>query len=1155
MSQNLVLRNKGLHTNNNPLSESTPAGSLMEAVNVVIDRSEIVEPRRGFTQYGDPDSAQTKQLLSYKDTVIKHYSNKLKYDSDDEGDFIDFTGDTLSETDTGLRIKSVEANGNLYLTSSTGIKKISAVTSADFVDTPIEQAGGVKAVDLNVNTDYTSLGFLEPNSKVAYRLVFGKRDNNENLLLGVPSSRAVVYNISSTTACITSISFSLPSAIDVTYFYQIYRTGLSTDTFPTEPGDPGDEMYLVLEDQITAADITAGEITVSDSTPDEFRANGLPLYTNPVSGEGISQANYPPPFAKDICAYKGFLFYGNTKTVQTLDLAFLTVSGITTGVSNFKILDGTSTETYLFRGTFETETIDYNTVAAETDFYNAAPGTARYFTIISADDERKYCIWFNKTVNDQEPSLSGYLNIEVDISASPATIDSHMTEAYDAIIAATDDFNLTLNTTTNILTVECSNNGAVATALATNIALMVVSKDAAGTGQDIATQKIFLPRTTGTNAPSVSVALEQIAKSLVDVVNGNSTIVNAYYSSDFTDIPGQIYLEQRSVTGVAFYLNSNVGSVFNPTLPASGSTVISTNEIKPNRIFYSKYQQPESVPLVNYIDIGPKDREIKRIIGLRDSLFILKEDGIYRLAGDVSTSNGSNNFTVTPFDFSAQVLAPDTAVVLNNQIYALSTQGVIVITDTGVSVISRPIENQILKIIRDGFAYKTASFGVSYESDRSYLLNTVTSITDTVATQIFRYNTFTNTWSIWDKSQTCGLVNFRDDKLYFGASDIHIIEQERKTLTRADHADRQYDLEVQLNGVNADSIELSSVSNVEIGDVLIQTQYLTAQQFNRVLRKLDIDVYVDDTDYYSLLELSQGENARSNLVELAQKLVADIGGATDYEGMIGDYSEVATNISVAEQTVITVGAHDIELGRWITISGSDSTPSIDGTWEVIAVGATTLTIDKQVTVAGSVANIQTDVNNFKDVQVCFNLIVAGLNTDPGVFYTNYLESSGTVDFEQVVTAIDINAVSVSTAYQQEFLFGEIILYKAIDSYITYNPQFFGDPSVEKQVREGTIMFENTNFSDVTISYKSDKSPSFSDVSFTKAGNGDWGGFTWGEVNWGGVSAPIPLRTYVPLTKQRCRFMNVKFRHKVAMEKYALYGISLTFRPYNVRAYK
>lgn len=1148
-NQSLILKASGIHTNNNYYS-SVPSGSLEEASNVVIDRSEVVEPRRGFGLYGlEVDSSRTKQILSYKDAVIKHYGSNLKFDSNNAGDFIDFTGDSVDEVSSGVRIKSVEMNGNLYLTTATGIKKISAVTASDFLTTGVTKAGGVKAVDLNANTNYSSFGFLEPNSKVAYRLVFGKKDVNENLILGSPSARVEVWNISSTASCVTSITFTLPSEIDDTYFYQIYRTALSTETFPTEPLGAGDEMYLVIEDNLTSADVTAGSVSITDSTPNEFR--GALLYTNPVSGEGIAQANEAPPFAKDIATYKNFLFYANTKTVQRLNSAFLTINGITGGgISNFKILDGVTTETYTFQGTYETETINYNGVASESDFYNASSGTAKYFTLSSANDERKYCVWFYKTAFDLEPTLSGYINIKVTIAG--ATQDAHMLAAEAALNSATDDFNLSItDTTTNILTAECANNGSVATVLASNITGMVTSKDGLGTGQDIPGLKIFLPRTTGANAPSVSLALEQIAKSLVTVVNANTNIVNAYYASDFDQIPGQIYFEQQATTGPAFYLNSNIGTVFNPTVPATGTSVISTNEVKPNRLYYSKNQQPEAVPLVNYIDIGPKDREIKRILGLRDSLFILKEDGIYRLSGEDSTS-----FVVTPFDFSTQVLAGDTAVILNNQIYALSTQGVIVITDTGVSVISRPIENQLLRIIREGSNYKTASFGISYESDRSYLLFTTTTLNDTVATQCFRYNTFTNTWTKWDLSKTCGLVNFRDDKLYLGAADVNYIEQERKSLTRTDHADRNFTVELSLDGISTTGIKLSTLAGISVGDTLIQRQYLTISQFNRVLRKMDIDVFILDNFWYDTLHMVNGDNPRQHLVDLAELIDATFGFDT-YKPLIDDYTYSATNISVADQTVITLGTHDIKPNRYVAIIGSNSTPNINGTHKVIAVTPTTITIDKRVTVAGTTATVQTLVNDPRDIQTCFNLIVDALNADSGVFYSNYMLSEGYLDLEQTVSALNTATNSIVTTYAQPFLFGEGQIYKAFTSYIIYNPQFFGDPSVEKQVSQSTFMFENTNFGLVTASYKSDKSLLLSPVNFIAAGNGDFGQFAFGEINWGGVAPPIPIRTYVPADKQRCRFLGVKFSHKVALQKYALLGISLTYRPYTngVRAYK
>lgn len=1154
-SQTLVLKASGIHTNNNYYS--APNGSLAEAVNVVCDRTDIIEPRRGLAQYGGLDASATKQLMTYKDAIIKHYGNKLAYDFDGEGTFVDLTG-TVNEVETGTRIKYVEMNGNFYFTTSAGVKKLSALTVSDFPDIEIVQAGAIKAVDITVTVDYQTFGFLEPNSKAGYKLVFGKRDINDNTLLGVPSARSVVWNVGPT-GVTTVIRGVLPSNVDETFFYQLYRTGLSSEADPNvEPADPGEEMYLVIENEVTAADILNGYIETDDITSEDFRRNGTLLYVNPVSGEGILQANDVPPFCKDITEFKGHMFFANTQSVHRLNLSFLTVSGITAGVHTFSVTDGTDTTTYTFDGAFETTTYNYNAVAAAADFYNAAPATAKYFTLVSAGDDRKYAVWFKRdAVNDLAPSVSGYINIEVDITdVLLTTADHFMQAAVDAIDAFTTDFNLSLNTTTNVLTVEASNNGAVTAIPTSTIALFVVTPDGNGEGDEAAPLNIFLPRTTGLNAPDVGSALEQVAKSLVKKINANDALVNAYYLSSSNDIPGQFYLENREQTAPAFYVNSTAPSVpptsiFNPAVLAAGSDVISTNEIRPNRVFFSKYQQPEAVPLVNYLDIGPKDRAIKRVLGLRDSLFFLKEDAIYRLSGD-----SPSNFTVSAFDSSVQILAPDTAVVLNNQIYALSTQGVVVITDTGVSIISRPIEDQILAISRSITAYKTASFGVAYESDRSYMLWTVKSPNDTVATQCFRYNTFTNTWTKWLGSKTCGLVNFADNKLYMGAGDANFIEKERKDLVRSDHCDREYEKRIESVGATKYLI-LDSLTNLAEGDLLQQRQYLTAQQYNRVLRKLDLDALVTDTDYYSSLAMIAGVNPRDSVVALAAKLDADIAGAINYTNLIDTYAETITGATEAEQTVITLGAHDIESGRYVTITGSSTVPSIDGTHEVISATATTITIDFEVTdnSAPATGTVTTDVNNFKDVQTCFNLIVAGLNIDAGVDYDDYSSSEGYLDLEESITTFNRLSNRVETAYNQTFFVGECTLYKAIDTYVVYNPQFFQDPSVQKQVRQFSALYEDTNFSKVIAGFSTDKSAAEAQVTITRGGVGDFGQFPWGNVSFGGVNAPTPLLTYVPLQKQRCRFMQVALRHKVAQEQYSLLGVALTYRPYSIRTNK
>ncbi len=1152
----VTLRAVGLYTYPNPLG-SVPEGSLLEAKNIVIDRNQVMEPRRGYKQYGNTfgiSTDRTKQISTYKDVVLRHVLSNLQYDSNNNGTFVDFNNaNNISEVEPGLRLKSIEINGNYYFTTLNGIKKLSAQIASDFTNIAVESAGAPKALDVIAKPDFTSTGFLTANSKTAYRIVWGHYDKNENLLLGAPSSRAVVYN-STATSSNTNLKFSIPNDVNSTgYFYQIYRTGVFTQS-PTEI-DPGEEFQLVFQQNVTTSDILLGFVVSVDITPEEFRKQGTFLYTNPNSGFGIESANDKPPFAKDIQVYKGYTFYANTKTVQRLNFSFLSVSQL--GPSNTKFInisDGVTNINYYFQGSFESYLANFTTTNFS-DLYNPTLiATAKYFTINSSSDETKYLVWYYKSTNDIQPNISGFVNIKIDISTS-LTLSDAINATATQISSYTNDFNITRSS--NTLNIKCANNGFVNIFPITTINSFTIVKDNLGTGQDASNFKIFLPRiATGLpgdlNGPTTAQQLEQVARSLINVINLKDTLVSAYYTSTFDSVPGQILLEQRNTTGSSFFLNSNAGNEFNPTIPIFGNLVSSTNEISPNRIYFSKFQQPEAVPLSSFIDIGPKDRAIKRILALRDSLLIIKEEGIYRLSGQVS-----QGFTVALFDTSAQILAADSAVILNNQVYFWSIQGIAQVTDSQVNIISQAIENKLLFTFSQNPYYATASFGVSYESDRSYFLWLPTTANDIVATQALRFNTFRNAWVEWTNSATCGHVNFGNDKMYLGAGDINIIEEERKSLTRTDYADREYIKSIQLNGVIDNIIKLSSTTNIEIDDILLQTQYLTGSEFNSILRKLDLDSQVIDNNYYSILKYITSSDMRLSLTNLASKLDLD-SGVNDTNYLQSIQSETNTIISTSLGPLLTLNLNQpntILPGRYIQITGSNSVPNIDGQYYVVSSTPTSVTINKSISSISTSGLISTLVNDFKDMQSSFNIIVNKLNNDIGVFYSDYMISDKTVEFELPIYDFNIINNTVTIPVQQNLLFGPITLFKAIKTKITWNQVYFGDPTVEKQVRESKILFENTNFSKMKLSFATDRSPNFEGNIYTGMGIGDFGQFIFGEVNFGGVSAPLPLRDYVPRDKQRCTFIFVRIEHGSAREKFSIFGMSLNYRPYNIRITK
>lgn len=574
----------------------------------------------------------------------------------------------------------------------------------------------------------------------------------------------------------------------------------------------------------------------------------------------------------------------------------------------------------------------------------------------------------------------------------------------------------------------------------------------------------------------------------------------------------------------------------------STNAVTSENDVRPNRVYYSKYSQPEAVPVSNYFDVGAEDKQILRIFPLRDSLFIFKEDGLYRVSGE------SSPFTLDLFDSSFIVTAPDSVNVCNNVIFAWTTQGIQSLTESGGAVVSRPIDNLILKLGSVNYTnFKTATFGVGYESDNSFLVWTVSKTDDTVATVAYRFSTLTQTWTTYDISSTCGIVNSVDDKLYFGAGDTNFITQERKTFDRTDYADREISTTFANNFlVKPGVVKLNSVVGYVVGDVLTQDQTITTYEFNTFLEKLDFDPGVGDNDYLSTLKLIAGDNPRNKLLALATKLDADPNIVTnDFATSIADYNGTITNIEDGDVTVITSIAHNLTTGRVILITGSDSSPLVNGTFEVTVIDANSFSIAAAVKIPGTTGVWQTLGQNQQDLKNNYNLICRKLNLDTGVSFSNYRQIDNNTLNEAVIVGINIITRQITLNLALDFLVGDILIYKAIETAITYLPVTMGDPLNLKHIREATLMYEYRNLTGGSISFASDLMPELIEVPFKLAGNGIFGHDNFGEGHFGGQSNSAPMRTYIPRQCQRCRYLITRVLHKTAREDYRLLGVTLT----------
>ena len=301
--QDLTLEVAGLYTHPNPLS-SVPKGGLSVAENIVIDRENLAESRRGFVQYAtlpDPHKA-----FNFDDTIIVHSDDLFVIDNG-SGTFtnVNTTSYTasLEGPTTNLLAQSIQANGNLYLTTDKGVIKLDSSTGT------LARAGVPRALDLSATAANVAGGFLANNSAVAYRVVWGTLDANENLLLGTPSPRAEVNNNSGNVQQVT-LNFSVPPDCQFTsYFWQLYRS------FPSVAADvPGDDqLQLIAQEPYVSGD----NVTYVDNRPDSLM--GAALYTNDLQ-EGITMANDRPPWATDICSFNDMTFFANTKLAHRMIL-------------------------------------------------------------------------------------------------------------------------------------------------------------------------------------------------------------------------------------------------------------------------------------------------------------------------------------------------------------------------------------------------------------------------------------------------------------------------------------------------------------------------------------------------------------------------------------------------------------------------------------------------------------------------------------------------------------------------------------------------------------------------------------------------------------------------------------------------------------------
>lgn len=343
--------------------------------------------------------------------------------------------------------------------------------------------------------------------------------------------------------------------------------------------------------------------------------------------------------------------------------------------------------------------------------------------------------------------------------------------------------------------------------------------------------------------------IERTAQSLCQAINisNDNEMLYAYYLSNDETAPGLFLLQAREFgTEHGFTVFSDRGTAFTPQLTAVSDVLTTTYTINsddnrhPAGLYYSKLGQPEAVPLLNFQGTdaanlahpaGSDNDAILRIFPLNYRLIIFKTDGIYFCTNAIP-------FTLQKMS-EYRLTAPDSLALLDDRIYALTDQGVVVVSDSGVQQISVPIDDALTKLGGPTSLtnLKQRSIGVAYRSARQYILWVIGATENNVGemvytsdnAQAFVYSKLSGGFTRYTFGARSAAIDTVNDKLIVAPTNDNEIWAENKTFTTSDYIDL-----VAATGtvvaISGDVLTVTENVGVTVGDVIVNenSRYLVS---------------------------------------------------------------------------------------------------------------------------------------------------------------------------------------------------------------------------------------------------------------------------------------------------------------------------------------
>ena len=337
------------------------------------------------------------------------------------------------------------------------------------------------------------------------------------------------------------------------------------------------------------------------------------------------------------------------------------------------------------------------------------------------------------------------------------------------------------------------------------------------------------------------------------------------------------------------------------TLKASGGDAFDTditNEVTEavdyaaRRLEWSKQDEPEHAPLLNFALVGDGTKRILALAATRDALFIFKEDGLWRLSG-----TSPSDFRVDAFEPGVRLLIPETVAVLRDRVYAWTSRGVVAVSDAGVVDISAPIATSLGDIEQLLSSYPSGAkgaFALALPTSDEYVLFVPDATNDTASVRGYVFCASTTAWTTWEVAVQAAVHAPSDDLLYLaGYYATNSVAKERRTSTDWDHYDF-LNTSRTISSIVGNVVTFDSLHILAVGDGLAMTAGGAVAIVTEVISTTS--VRVDDPSVLSAAAVRQMNGfdcvvewaSQSGKNPLAQKFYRE--GALNFEDMSNVYA-------------------------------------------------------------------------------------------------------------------------------------------------------------------------------------------------------------------------------------------------------------------------